>query len=76
MLRFFLFSLLTKHLNTQNEWIILTLIGLVAGFCLFFFGCEGFINTQIKAINQSSVQRNPYCYSWHEANIRGLQVRN
>ena len=27
-------------------------------------------------MNQSSVQRNPYCYSWHEANIRGLQVRN
>ena len=22
------------------------------------------------------MQRNPYCYSWHEANIRGLQVRN
>ena len=27
-------------------------------------------------MNQSSVQRNPYCYSWHEANTRGLQVRN
>ena len=27
-------------------------------------------------MNQSSVQRNPYCYSWHEAKIRGLQVRN
>ena len=27
-------------------------------------------------MNQSSVQRNPYCCSWHEANIRGLQVRN
>ena len=22
------------------------------------------------------MQRNPYCYSWHEADIRGLQVRN
>ena len=33
-------------------------------------------NTQTKAMNQSSVQRNPYCYSWHEANICGLQVRN
>ena len=31
-------------------------------------------NTQNKAMNQSSVERNPYCYSWHEANIRGLQV--
>ena len=27
-------------------------------------------------MNQSSVQRNPYCNSWHEGNIRGLQVRN
>ena len=27
-------------------------------------------------MNPSSVQRNPYCYSWHEANISGLQVRN
>ena len=27
-------------------------------------------------MNQSSVQRNPYSYSWREANIRGLQVRN
>ena len=25
---------MTKPLNTQNEWIILTLIGAVAGFCL------------------------------------------
>ena len=25
-------------------------------------------------MNQSSVQRNPYCYSWHEANIRGLKL--
>ena len=32
--------------------------------------------TQNEAMNQSSVQRNPYSYSWHEANIRGLQVRN
>ena len=29
-----MFSLMTKPLNTQNEWIILTLIGAVAGFCL------------------------------------------
>ena len=34
MLRFLIFSLLTEPLNTQNEWIILTLIGAVAGFCL------------------------------------------
>ena len=25
---------MTEPLNTQNEWIILTLIGAVAGFCL------------------------------------------
>ena len=29
-------------------------------------------NTQAKPMNQSSVQRNPYCYSWHEANIHDL----
>ena len=29
-----MFSLMTKPPNTQNEWIILTLIGAVAGFCL------------------------------------------
>ena len=27
-------------------------------------------------MNQSSVQRNPYCYSWHVGKIRGLQVGN
>ena len=40
MLRFFLFSLLTKPLNTKNEWIILTLIGAVAGFCLVSLGVK------------------------------------
>ena len=65
---------MTKPLNTQNEWIILMLIRAVAGFCLVSFDMKQ--NTQTKAMNQSSVQRNPYCYSWHEANIRGLHVRN
>ena len=65
---------MTKPLNTQNAWIILTLIGAVAGFCLVSLDVKE--NTQTKAMNQSSMQRNPYCYSWHEANIRGLQVRN
>ena len=69
-----MFSLMTKHLNTQNEWIILTLIGAVPGFCLVSLDVKE--NTQTKAMNQSSVQRNPYCYSWHEANICGLHVRN
>ena len=65
---------MTKPLNTQNEWIILTLIRAVAVFCLVS------LDVKQKYTNQShesiSVQRNPYCYSWHEANIRGLQVRN
>ena len=65
---------MTKHLNTQNEWIILTLIRAVAGFCLVTLDVKE--NTQTKAMNQSSVQRNPYCYSWHEVNIRGVQGRN
>ena len=65
---------MTKPLNTQNEWIILMLIGAVAGFCLVSLDVKE--NTQTKAMNQSSVQRNAYCYSWHEANICGLQVRN
>ena len=65
---------MTKPLNTQNEWIILTLIGAVAGFCLVSLDVKQ--NTQTKAMNQSSVQSNPYCYSWHEDNISGLQVRN
>ena len=65
---------MTKPLNTQNEWIILTLFGAVALFCLVSLDVKE--NTQTKAMNQSSVQRNPCCYSWHEANICGLQVRN
>ena len=65
---------MTKPLNTQNEWIIITLIGAVAGFCLVYLDVKK--NTQTKAMNQSSMQRNPYCYSWYEANISGLQVRN
>ena len=65
---------MTKPLNTQNEWIILTLIGAAAGFCLV--SLDVMENTQTKAMNQSSVQRNLYCYFWHEANIHGFQVRN
>ena len=65
---------MTKPPNTQNEWIILTLIGAVAGFCLVSLDVNE--NTQTKAMNQSSMQRNPCCYSCHEANICGFQVRN
>ena len=39
-----------------------------------FFGYEGKIH-KTKAMNHSSMQRNPYCYSWHEVNIRGVQGR-
>ena len=65
---------MTKPLNTQNAWIILTLIRAVAGFCLVSLDVKE--NTQTKAMNESNMQRNPYCYSWQEANILGLQVRN
>ena len=65
---------MTKPLNTQNEWIILTLIVAVAGYSLVSLDVKE--NTQTKAMNQSSVPRNAYCYSWHEVNICGLQVRN
>ena len=65
---------MTKPLNTQNEWIILMLTGAVAGFCYVSLHVKEKYTNQ--TMNQSSVQRNPYCYSWHEANIRGLQVRN
>ena len=55
ILRFFLFSLMTKPLNTQNEWIILTLIGAVAGFCLVsLHEKEKYTN---QTMNQSSMQR-------------------
>ena len=65
---------MTKPLNTQNEWIIIMLIGAMAGFCLVSLDVKE--KKKTKAMNQSSVQRNPYCYSWHEANICALQVRN
>ena len=38
---------MTKSLNTQNEWIILTLFGAVAGFCLVSLDVKE--NTQTKA---------------------------
>ena len=50
---------MTKPLNTQNKWTILTLIRAVAGFCLVSLEMKE--NTQTEAMNQSSVQRNPYC---------------
>ena len=50
------------------------LIGAVAGFCLVSLDVKE--NTQTKAMNQSSMERNPDFYSWDEANICGFQVRN
>ena len=47
ILRFFLFSLTTKPLNTQNGRIILTLIGAVAGLCFVF------LDVKEKYTNQS-----------------------
>ena len=65
---------MTKPLRAQNEWILLTLIRAMAGFCLVSF------DVKQKQTNQShesiKCAKKPYCYSWHEANIRGLQVRN
>ena len=63
---------MTKPLNTQNKWIILTLIGAVAGFFLVSLHVKE--KYTIQAMNQSSLQRNPYCYSWHDANIRGFKL--
>ena len=65
---------MTKPLKTQNEWIVLTLIGAVAAFCLVSLHVKGKYTKQ--TMNQSSVERNLCSYSWHEANIRGLQVSN
>ena len=46
---------MTKPLNTQNAWIILTLIGAVPGFCLVTLDVKE--NTQTKAMNQSSMEK-------------------
>ena len=48
------------------------LIGAAAGFCLVSLDVKEKYTK--KATNQSSVLRNRYCYSWHEANICGFQV--
>ena len=65
---------MTKPLNTQKEWIILMLIGAVAGFCLVT------LDVMEKCTNQNheSIKRakKSILLPWHEANIRGLQVRN
>ena len=42
---------MTKPLNTQNEWIILMLIGAVAGFCY------GSMHVKEKYTNQTMNQK-------------------
>ena len=49
----FLFSLMTKPLNTQNEWIILMLIGAVAGFCLVPLNVKEKLHKPKPRINQA-----------------------
>ena len=46
---------MTKPLNTQNEWIILTLIGAVAGFFLVSLDVKGkYTNQSHEPINVKS----------------------
>ena len=52
ILRFFLFSLMTKPLNTQNEWIILTCDWSIGWILSYFFGCEGKIHKLNPWLNQ------------------------
>ena len=44
---------MTKPLNTQNEWIILMLIGAVCWILSCFFGCEEKIHKPKPWINQA-----------------------
>ena len=49
-----MFSLMAKPLNTQNESIILTLIGAVAGFCLFSLDLkENYTNQSHESIKHA-----------------------
>ena len=49
-----MFSLMTKPLNTQNEWKILTLIGAVAGFWLVSLDVkEKYTNQSHKPIKRA-----------------------
>ena len=45
---------MTKPLDTQDEWIILTLIGAVAGFCLVSFDVkEEYTNKSHESIKHA-----------------------
>ena len=52
---------MTKPLKTQNEWIILMLIGAVAGFCLVSF-YEVVCTLSLHA-------EGPLCKSWEVVHI-------
>ena len=52
---------MTKPLNTQNEWIILTLIGAVSGFCL--------VSLDVKKIHKPKPWINQACKEIHTATL-------
>ena len=52
---------MTKPLKTQNEWIILTLIGAVAGFCL--------VSLDVVVCTLSLHAEGPLCKSWEVVHI-------
>ena len=52
---------MTKPLNTQNEWIILTLIGAMAGFCL--------VSLDVVVCTLSFHAEGPLCKSWEVVHI-------
>ena len=65
---------MTKPLNTQNEWIILTLIRAVAGLCLVSLDVkQKYTNQSHESIKCAKKSILPLLA---EANIHGLQVRN
>ena len=71
---FVYFSFTSKETRqNQNNALILMLIRAVARFWYVSLDVREKYTNQC---HESSEQRNLYCYSWHEANICGLQVRN
>ena len=52
---------MTKPLNTQNEWIILTLIGAVAGFYL--------VSLDVMVCTLSLHAEGPWFNSWQVVHI-------
>ena len=52
---------MTKPLKTQNEWIVLSLIGAVAGFCL--------VSLDVVVCTLSIHAEGPLCKSWEVVHI-------